>query len=357
MMTIDKHHYGLLFFLIHPLPLSNLFNHVKRSFILLMALLYFEEKGTEWIILETGIGGLLDKTNFATNTKIVVISSIGYDHMHILGKRLEDIAKQKAGTIKQNSIVVLGPNCYDNDIFVEKANAVNARVIKCEKRVFSSFDEENSETARVVFEQALELGKAPRSALTSCLAMRMQMLSSKQIESVKAHLSSLIGECSNAEKVGTPRAVIFDIGHNETAINRLCNDIVKSFEDKIILCVSISHNRSLGIFNPAASVRNRSGELILKDIYFVPSGHDYCRQLSDADQESLTKSVSPELETAFKRGIEKSKGFCSTCESLDPFDAILYNAFLESCRGSHILVITGTAYIMEQAWKSLGLSL
>lgn len=65
-----------------------------------------------------GIGGLHDSTNIV-NPIVSIITSIGYDHMHILGNTLPEIAAQKAGIIKENS----------NTIFISQDNEVN-RVIE-----------------------------------------------------------------------------------------------------------------------------------------------------------------------------------------------------------------------------------
>lgn len=72
----------------------------------IMALLYFKEQKCDFVVLETGLGGLYDSTN-VVNPMVSIITSIGYDHMFILGDTLEQIAIQKAGIIKQNSNTVI----------------------------------------------------------------------------------------------------------------------------------------------------------------------------------------------------------------------------------------------------------
>jgi folylpolyglutamate synthase/dihydrofolate synthase len=67
-----------------------------------MALQYFGEKQVDYIILETGIGGLYDSTNFIGQPAATIITSISYDHQAILGNTLEEIASQKAGIIKKS---------------------------------------------------------------------------------------------------------------------------------------------------------------------------------------------------------------------------------------------------------------
>lgn len=71
-----------------------------------MAFLYFKEQNCDVVVLETGLGGLLDATNIITGTKTAVFASISLDHMSILGDTLEKIAENKAGIIKKGCHVV-----------------------------------------------------------------------------------------------------------------------------------------------------------------------------------------------------------------------------------------------------------
>ncbi|KHF40956.1 folylpolyglutamate synthase [Halalkalibacter okhensis] len=59
------------------------------------------------VLLEVGLGGRLDSTNVITPL-LSVITSIGFDHMHILGETLGEIAFEKAGIIKRNTPIVSG---------------------------------------------------------------------------------------------------------------------------------------------------------------------------------------------------------------------------------------------------------
>lgn len=65
-----------------------------------IAFLYFEQCGCDIVVLETGLGGLLDCTNVVTTSVLTVIGSVDYDHTAILGDTLSEIAAQKAGIIK-----------------------------------------------------------------------------------------------------------------------------------------------------------------------------------------------------------------------------------------------------------------
>ncbi|MBZ3775629.1 folylpolyglutamate synthase/dihydrofolate synthase family protein [Lentilactobacillus otakiensis] len=68
---------------------------------------YFAEGHADIVLIEVGLGGLFDSTNVVM-PKVSVITSIGWDHMHILGDTLPKIAFQKAGIIKSGVPVVVG---------------------------------------------------------------------------------------------------------------------------------------------------------------------------------------------------------------------------------------------------------
>ena len=72
----------------------------------LIAFLYFREQEVDLVLLEVGIGGLLDTTNVVTG-EIAVIASIGLDHQETLGDSLEEIAEQKAGIFKAGKKAVI----------------------------------------------------------------------------------------------------------------------------------------------------------------------------------------------------------------------------------------------------------
>jgi dihydrofolate synthase/folylpolyglutamate synthase len=61
---------------------------------------YFDKAGVDYAVIETGLGGLHDGSNVAERPdKVCIITDIGYDHMHILGNTIAEIAAQKAGII------------------------------------------------------------------------------------------------------------------------------------------------------------------------------------------------------------------------------------------------------------------
>ena len=87
-----------------------------------IAFIYFQKKQCDFAVIETGLGGTLDCTNIV-NPLVSVITTIGYDHVDILGDTLDKIANQKAGIIKKNS----------NTVFVNQPEIIDVITEKCKK--------------------------------------------------------------------------------------------------------------------------------------------------------------------------------------------------------------------------------
>jgi dihydrofolate synthase/folylpolyglutamate synthase len=76
-----------------------------------LAFQFFASNKVNAVVLETGLGGRLDATNVIRNPSVCVITSIGLEHTRILGDTIELIAMEKAGIIKKNVPVLVGPHC------------------------------------------------------------------------------------------------------------------------------------------------------------------------------------------------------------------------------------------------------
>lgn len=74
-----------------------------------VALLYFREQKTDFVIMEVGLGGRYDGTNIFKEKELSIITKIGLDHTAILGDTLEKIAYEKAGIIQNNHNVLIYP--------------------------------------------------------------------------------------------------------------------------------------------------------------------------------------------------------------------------------------------------------
>jgi dihydrofolate synthase/folylpolyglutamate synthase len=102
-------------------------------FEILIAFIYWEfnRLGVDYAVIETGMGGLLDGTNVVMRTdKVCVITDIGYDHMHILGDTLPEIASQKAGIIQTDNTAFMYLQSEEiMDEIIKRTLEKNAKVI------------------------------------------------------------------------------------------------------------------------------------------------------------------------------------------------------------------------------------
>ena len=92
------------------------------EFFTVIAFMYFYKQKVDIVLMEVGLGGLYDSTN-VIYPMISVISSIGYDHMQVLGNTLEEIAKQKAGIIKE----------YSTTVYIEQEPEIDEIMIETSK--------------------------------------------------------------------------------------------------------------------------------------------------------------------------------------------------------------------------------
>ena len=75
-----------------------------------LAFLWFAREKCDLVVLETGLGGRCDATNVVPQKLVAAITKIGYDHMEVLGDTLDKIAAEKAGIIKEGTVVVNYPD-------------------------------------------------------------------------------------------------------------------------------------------------------------------------------------------------------------------------------------------------------
>lgn len=203
-----------------------------------IAFLWYVQEKCDIVVLETGIGGLLDCTNVIPPPLLSVITSISLDHTAILGDTVEKIAVQKAGIIKENSAVILSiDNKRNVKHIVEKiAKEKNAEFITPDNQDFKycaiesvdkpfTYQKKQYKTAMLGFHQ-------PMNAITAIEACRYLIKKGftvpenairKSIETttVKARLQYIDGN----------PPVIVDGGHNPAGINQLFYTLMRIDKD------------------------------------------------------------------------------------------------------------------------------
>ena len=91
-------------------PIADKMADKPTEFELITALAFehFYQSRCDVVVLEVGLGGRLDSTNVIENTELSIITGIDFDHTALLGNTIEEIAKEKAGIIKEGRPVLFG---------------------------------------------------------------------------------------------------------------------------------------------------------------------------------------------------------------------------------------------------------
>lgn len=211
-----------------------------------MALLYFIKKQCDIVVLETGLGGLVDCTN-VVEPMVSIITSIGYDHMDILGNTLEEIAIQKAGIIKENSETIFveqeqGVNKIIEKTCKEKNNILH--LIKQEEWTNVSYKDEYQVFDYKDYKQIKINLKGNKQIPNACMILEALEILKKNgyeisKEAIQEGLKTVVHK-ARFEQIYKEPTIIFDGGHNEAAIRNLKETISKYYsKDKKVYILSI----------------------------------------------------------------------------------------------------------------------
>ena len=134
--------------------------------IICCALIFFDNKKVDLLILEAGLGGRLDATTAHKLRPIIAIGNIGLDHKEYLGDTIEKITKEKIAVIERDSIVI-SCNQYAKveNLIKTKVKEVGAKIIWKESLsshyeigLKGNFQKQNASVAIGVIEELSNLG-------------------------------------------------------------------------------------------------------------------------------------------------------------------------------------------------------
>jgi dihydrofolate synthase/folylpolyglutamate synthase len=269
---------------------------LKASFFELMTFLafdYFRDSPVDVAVIETGLGGKFDATNVIYPV-LSIITSISCEHTSILGEEIEQIAAEKAGIIKENIPVIVGPKARCRSVY-ERAKEKSSPVI-ASKKISYFFDEENSAVAQLALEQLRPYFNIDSEALETGLSVR---------------------PACRFERRGD---VIFDVAHNPEAI----------------FCLL----QALHTFFPTSPLRFLVG-------FSKDKEYDRCLELiaQVATHMHFVQADSPRAATTGELQSSAQQG--GTCHS--SIQEGVSEAYAEALANGEILVICGSFYIMAEA--------
>ncbi len=206
---------------------------------------YFAREGCDVVVLECGMGGRLDSTNIIKNPLLSVITGISFDHTAFLGDTIPEIAREKAGIIKENIPVLF---CSDN---TEAAEVIKAKADECGSKYFevdrSLFSLKNTSLDGSIFDfgeykdvKIPLLGSyQPHNACNVLAAVSILKDSGLEIPD-KAIYDGLatVEWRARFEKLCSDPIIISDGGHNPEGIDAAIESVKLYFADKKVILVT-----------------------------------------------------------------------------------------------------------------------
>lgn len=186
-----------------------------------MAFLYFSKEKVDFAVIETGLGGRLDATNVILPI-LSIITSVGFDHMEVLGNTIESITSEKAGIIKPNIPVVIGPT-IPHSLIEKRAKKLHSPLFQTQEGM--TFENENQLIALKAITYLRQTIKLPEEAIQEGLQAKPPC---------------------RLETLCTHPLIILDAAHNPEGFVSLFKAIAIKFpEKKIKVLFGICKNKDI----------------------------------------------------------------------------------------------------------------
>ncbi len=278
------------------------------EFFTIIAFLYFYQQKVDIVLLEVGVGGLFDSTNII-HPMISVISSIGYDHIQILGNTLEKITEQKAGIIKEHSDTVYIEQNPEIDSIIQKTCLEKHNTLHMVKP--SEVNYVRFEKDRCIFDYKqyhdVEMNlKGNRQAQNASLVLECCEILNKNgydisEEIIREGLKTVIHR-GRFEIIHQSPTIIFDGGHNEEAIQNLKETIAVCYKEaKKIYVISVLKSKDYQKIIDNLLEKN--------SIYIFTNGNDSKRYTDCHIMYQYAKQKNDRIEM-YKMELENAIQFC-----------------------------------------------
>ena len=235
-----------------------------------LALWYFDRCNVDVVVLEVGLGGLLDSTNIVV-PEISILTSIGLDHCALLGDTRALIAGQKAGIFKSGVPALVGERDPETaPVFEAAAASVHCPLFFASDWDLCSSQQEytgesrddnrlNAESDFLLYTPAdmtarMDLkGEWQQKNLRTVLCALDLLGEDPDFEAI-AHAAAITGLRGRWETVAESPLTIADIGHNPAALKenfaRLDQMMASGAYDKLIIVYGVMADKDLDAIIP-----------------------------------------------------------------------------------------------------------
>ena len=296
------------------------FQSLRPSFFELtvaMAFQYFAEREVDYAVVEVGMGGRLDSTNIITPL-VSVITNIGFDHKQFLGNTLLEIAREKAGIIKNNIPVVIGQMRAEiQEVFLRKTTEKNAPIFLAANNysVGNTYLTVDSKLAFSVYSRGEKvfndmkfglLGQYQRYNIPVILQTVdvLKQFYSLQI-TIKAIYDGLEKVVENTGIIGRWQIIshkpliVCDSAHNQDGIQQVIEQIKTQSYDKLFIIFGVVNDKDLNSilrFLPSKA-----------HYYFVRASVDRAMPSKDLQRAAANYGLSGESFETVEQAIEKAR--------------------------------------------------
>ena len=212
----------------------------------------FNDENIDLWIVEIGIGGRLDPTNIL-NADLSIITNVQLDHEEILGEGIENIAKEKAGIIKENKDFIFGhsqmPNSLKQEITIKNANSSILKKdfeVKETKKSILYFDKKNQ----------FKLDDT-KSIDSSSIAVAIRSFTSLGIKISENQIQKALNSFSikgRCEVISKDPFILIDVCHNLSALKKLKKELLKSNQGKKTAAIFASSKNSYDLISPLKEI-------------------------------------------------------------------------------------------------------
>lgn len=297
-----------------------------------MAIYYFARiQPVDVAIFEVGLGGRFDSTN-VLQPIISVITTIGLDHMQILGDTIEEIANEKAGIIKKHTpLVTAAKQKSVQDIFKTKAAEQHAEIWVLgedwETKEIESLEvgERFSLSSKAFLFKDVEISMLGRHQIdNAALAiMAIQLLQEQGALVVKEeHVRMGLKHAfwpGRLEIIRQEPYVILDGAHNEQGMKALVETVNRRYSKKSIKVVFAA------LIDKDASEMLASLETIPGDLYFTQ--FDFPRAAKAEALLQLTQTKTAKINENWQE---------------------LLSSLYQNLEKNEVLLVTGSLYFISQ---------
>lgn len=259
--------------------------------------LYFAQKKVDLAIVEAGIGGENDSTNVDDKAIMTIITTIGMDHMKLLGNTIEEIARTKAGIISVGTDTIVGEvsdQALDeiNSIATKKgSNLIVANrdfsVKNSGKQIFSYQSlglTINRIKIKMLGQFEIEDAGVAIAAFTKLNQSRFRLDNVQIIENIKKQIqkTTWIGRM---EPIRQNPLIIIDGAHNVPAVQRLKESLGEYGNYQIDLVMSVFADKQ---YQEMLSILESMPNVNLYLTSFVPDEKRKVADFSFVDESRIT---------------------------------------------------------------------